>query len=102
MASIAGLDLGGKHYMIMDLWICICLQLLLYYSFIQYLYRFVFLSFCVTNGGLMYSHMLAKMNSLVSALKFALREQQPCHVDKAYQRSVYQQGEKKNRVYGNE
>lgn len=49
------------------------------------------------NGSLMFSHMLVKVYNLFPGQRpeVALREQQPCRIDKAYKWLVYQQGEKR-------
>lgn len=83
-------------------WICICLQLLLYYSSIQYLYRFVFpLSF--SRDEFLFSHTSALRWTTPppllppANLLFSRGKQQLCHVWWGLQMISVPTGWKKNK-----
>lgn len=103
MTCLAGcLGRGALKVGFFFVWICICLQLLLYYSSIQYLYRFVFpLSF--SRDEFLFSHTSALRwttppLSFLLQICFLVGGSSNCVMfDEAYRWSVYQQAEKKNK-----
>lgn len=86
MAYIVGLKLGGSviydNGFVNMYMFTTSLVLFIYSVFVQVCFSFL----CVVNGGLMFSHMLAKVNNLLPGqrLKVCSWEQLPRCVDKAY------------------
>lgn len=80
-AHIAGLNLGGKSYGFVNMYMFTTTLVLFIYSvFVQ-----VCFSFLLCDEWR--PHMLAKVNNLFSGQRpevLLFREQQPCRVDKAY------------------